>query len=156
MSDTPARPRKFLVVVDQSPECRVALRFAARRALHTGGRVTLLCVAEPADNQPWKGVEDIMRDEAHREAESLAYDAAETINALSGILPEIVIEHGQPSEVLLDLIRRDRDISILILASSTSKKGPGPLVSLFAGSVQAVPATIVPGNLSDAEVDALA
>ena len=41
----PERPRKFLVVVDKTPECRVALRFATRRAQHTKGRVTLLCVA---------------------------------------------------------------------------------------------------------------
>jgi nucleotide-binding universal stress UspA family protein len=156
MSDPILRPRKFLVVVDKTPECRVALRYAARRALHTDGRVTLLCVAEPADFQQWKGVEDLMRDEAHREAEARAYAAAGIINDISGTLPEILIEHGEPQAVLFDLVSRDKDISILVLASGTSKQGPGPLVSLFAGSVQPIPVTIVPGNLSDDGVDALA
>ena len=157
MSGSPAlRPRKFLVVVDKTPECRVALRFAARRAQHTGGRVSLLCVAEQGDFQQWKGVEEIMKDEAHQGAESLAYEAAKTVNELAGIVPELLIEHGVPADCLLDLIGRDKDISILVLASGTAKEGPGPLVSMFASTVQAIPVTIVPGDLSDEAVDELA
>jgi nucleotide-binding universal stress UspA family protein len=151
-----ARPRKFLVVVDKTPECRVALRFAARRAQHTGGRVSLLCVAEPADFQQWKGVEEIMMDEAHETAESLVYEAAKSVSELAGLMPELLIEHGEVAQCLKDLIRRDKDISILVLASGISKEGPGPLVSLFAGGVQDIPVTIVPGNLSDEAVDELA
>jgi nucleotide-binding universal stress UspA family protein len=151
-----SRPRKFLVVVDRTPECKVALRFAARRAQHTGGRVSLLCVAQQADFQQWKGVEEIMKDEAHQDAENLAYEAAKTVNELAGIMPELLIEHGVPAECLLDLVRRDKDISILVLASGTSKEGPGPLVSLFASTVQAIPVTIVPGDLTDEAVDELA
>ena len=150
------RPRKFLVVVDKTPECSVALRFAARRAQHTGGRVSLLCVAELADFQQWKGVEEIMQDEAHQDAENLIYEAAKSVNELTGLLPELVIAHGAPSECLLDLIRHDRDFSILVLASGTAKEGPGPLVSLFASTVQSIPVTIVPGNLTDEAVDELA
>jgi len=54
------------------------------------------------------------------------------------------------------LIKRDHDISILVLAAGTSKDGPGPLVKLFATKVQPIPVTIVPGDLADAEVDDLA
>lgn len=151
-----SRPRKFLVVVDKTPECRVALRFAARRAQHTGGRVSLLCVAEPPDFQQWKGVEEIMVDEAHENAENLVYEAAKNVNELAGLLPELLIEQGDAVHCLKDLIARDKDISILVLASDTSKEGPGPLVSLFAGGIQNIPVTIVPGNLSDEAVDELA
>ncbi len=151
------RPRKFLVVVDKTPECSVALRFATRRAQHTRGRVTLLCVAQPGDFQQWKGVEDIMRDEAHQEAESLVHNAAKFVNELAGIIPELVIEHGRATECLMELIKRDKDISILVLAAGTAKEGPGPLVSLFAGpGVHPIPVTIVPGALSDQDIDALA
>jgi nucleotide-binding universal stress UspA family protein len=152
----PPRPRKFLVVVDKTPECRVALRFAARRAQHTGGRVSLLCIAQQADFQQWKGVEEIMKDEAHRDAERLIYEAAKTVGELAGITPELLIEHGSPADCLFDLIKRDKDISILVLASATAKEGPGPLVSMFATTIQAIPVTIVPGNLSDETVDELA
>jgi nucleotide-binding universal stress UspA family protein len=151
------RLRKFLVVVDKTPECRVAIRFATRRAQHTGGRVTLLCVTEPGDFQQWRGVEEIMREEAREEAEGLVFAAAKTVNLLSGIMPEFVIMHGHATECLLELIRKDRDISILVLAAGTAKEGPGPLVSLFAGPGEhPIPVTIVPGALSDDVIDALA
>jgi len=149
--------RKFLVVVDKTPESRVALRFAARRAQHTGGRVTLLCVAEPGDLQQWKGIEEIMHQEAQEAAEALLHNAAKLVNELTEIIPELVIEHGRRTDCLLDLIKRDKDISILVLAASTAKEGPGPLVALFAGtSAQTIPVTIVPGGLSDDSIDALA
>jgi len=150
------RPRKFLVVVDKSPECKVAVRFAARRAQHTHGRVTLLCVAQPASFQQWRGVEEIMQDEARQEAESLVYAAAKTVNELAGIIPELVIAVGRPAEQLLELIKSDKDISILVLAAGTSKEGPGPLVSLFTTGVQAIPVTIVPGNFNEEKIDQIA
>jgi nucleotide-binding universal stress UspA family protein len=150
------RPRKFLVVADGTPESRVALRFAARRAQHTSGRVTLLSVAQPGDFQQWRGVEEIMRDEAHAEAESLIHAAAKLVNELSGVFSELVILHGRRTDCLKELIASDRDISILVLAASTAKEGPGPLVSSFAGSPDhPIPVTIVPGGLTDEAIDAL-
>ncbi len=150
------RIRKFLVVIDKTPECQVALRFATRRAQHTGGRVTLMCAAIPGEFQQWRGVEEIMRDEAHAEAESLLHAAAKTVNDLSGILPELVIPYGSVTECLAKLLKDDKDISILVLASGAGKDGPGPLVTLFTGAAQTLPVTIVPGTFSEAQIDALA
>jgi nucleotide-binding universal stress UspA family protein len=150
------RPRKFLVVVDRTAECKVAVRFAARRAQHTAGRVILLCVSQPADFQQWRGVEKIMQDEARQEAESQIYAAAKVVNELSGIVSELVISADRPAEAVVNLIKSDKDISILVLAYGTAKEGPGPLVSMFATGVQSIPVTIVPGNLSDDAIDALA
>jgi len=149
-------PRKFLVVIDKTRECAVALRFATRRAQHTGGRVTLLCAAAPPDFQQWRGVEEIMRDEAYAEAEGMVHEAAKVVNELSGILPELVILYGLTTECVTQLLKQDKDISILVLASGTAKEGPGPLVSMFATAVQAIPVTIVPGNFTDEQIDALA
>ena len=150
------RIRKFLVVIDKTPECQVALRFATRRAQHTGGRVTLMCAATPGEFQQWRGVEEIMKDEAHAEAEALLHHAAKTVNDLSGILPELVIPYGSVTECLGKLLKEDKDISILVLASAAAKEGPGPLVAMFGSAVQAIPVTIVPGTFTDAQVDALA
>jgi len=149
-------PRKFLVVIDKTKECRVALRFATRRAQHTGGRVTLMCAATPPDFQQWRGVEEIMRDEAYAEAEGMLHEAAKVVNELSGILPELVIPYGVTTECVTQLLKQDKDISILVLASGTAKEGPGPLVSMFGTAVQAIPVTIVPGNFTDEQIDALA
>ena len=120
------------MVIDKTPECAVALRFATRRAQHTGGRVTLMCAAQLPDFQQWRGVEEIMRDEAHAEAEGMLYEAAKVVNELSGIMPELVIPFGLKTECLAQIIKEDKDISILVLASGTGKEGPGPLVSMFA------------------------
>ena len=149
-------PRKFLVVVDNTPEHKVALRFATRRAQHTGGRVTLMCPAQLPDFQQWRGVEEIMRDEAHAEAENMLYEAARLVNEISGILPELVIPYGLATDCLFELLSGDKDISILVLASGTGKEGPGPLVSMFSTAVQAIPVTIVPGNFTNEQIDALA
>ena len=149
-------PRKFLVVVDKTPECAVALRFATRRAQHTNGRVTLMCAAQPPDFQQWRGVEEIMKDEARADAEEMVYAAARVVNELSGIVPELVLPYGEITACLLQLLKDDPDISILVLASGTAKTGPGPLVSMFGNAVQSIPVTIVPGNFTDAQIDALA
>src|ERR1700749_3253862 len=104
MSET-RTPRKFLVVIDKTAECAVALRFATRRAQHTGGRVTLMCAAALPDFQQWRGVEEIMRDEAHAEAESMLHEAAKTVNELAGILPELVILQGRVTECVSQLLK---------------------------------------------------
>ncbi len=155
---SPSR-RKFLVVVDQTEECKVALRFAARRAQHTGGIVTLLYVVAPADFQQWAGVERKMREEAHQEAERQLHDSAKTVNDIVGTMPELVIREGRAADEIRALIRDDRAIAILVLAAGTSKEGPGPLVALIAGPVAnayPIPVTVVPGSLTDELVDALA
>jgi nucleotide-binding universal stress UspA family protein len=161
MNQPPASPhrRKFLVVVDRTPEHRVALRFAARRAMHTNGIVSLLTVIPPPDKQQWSSVQALMLDEAYEEAESILHDAAAELNKICGMLPELVIREGKKREALLELIKQDPDISILVLASGTAREGPGPLVSAVAGDPKfayPIPVTIVPGGLTDAEIDALA
>jgi len=156
MAEAKPRVRKFLVVVDKTPECRVALRYAARRAQHTNGRVTLLAIAPPPDFQQWRGVEAIMEDEAHAEAEALVHAAAKNVNELAGVTPELVILQGRKADCVSQLLKEDKDLSILILAAGTGKRGPGPLVSTFATGAQAIPVTIVPGTLTDAAIDAIA
>ncbi len=56
-----------------------------------------------------------------------------------------------------NLIDTDEDIAILVLAAGTGKEGPGPLVANLgktAGTFP-IPVAIVPGQLSDEELDAL-
>ena len=154
----PEHRRKFLAVVDHSPECHVALRFAARRAQHTGGIVTLLYCIAPADFQQWAGVERVMRQEAREEAEGFLQEAARHVNEITGTMPELIIREGRPADEIRALLKDDKQISILILASGTSTEGPGPLVSLVAGpsaGAYPIPVTVVPGSLTDEQVDAL-
>ena len=151
--------RVFLVVVDESPEMPTALRYACRRAKRTGGRVALLYVMDPPESQQWGGVADLMRQEARQQAELVVGAHAETAATLTGQPPAIHIREGKSREELLKLITEDRSISVLVLGSSSTNEGPGPLVSAFIGKTGGqlrIPLTIVPGGLSEAEVDAIA
>ncbi|HEX9810280.1 MAG TPA: universal stress protein [Alphaproteobacteria bacterium] len=153
-----SRERIFLVVVDATEEHRKALRYASLRARNTGGRVALLYVIEPAEFQHWMAVEDLMREERRQEAEALLQQVSAEVQKLSGLTPVYYLREGNVREELLKLIAEEGSISILVLAAGTGKKGPGPLVSQLAGRLSGslpVPITIVPGNLSDEEIDAL-
>ncbi|CUA93104.1 universal stress protein [Pannonibacter indicus] len=151
--------RKFLVVVDDTPECDRAIIYAAKRAARTGGVVTLLFVIAPGDFQHWLGVEDIMRAEAQEEAEKTLARAAGRVRAVARTEPELVIREGNKSDEIIKLIESDDDIAILVLAAGMSSEGPGPLVTSIAGKAAGnfpIPVTIVPGNLGDDEIAALA
>lgn len=148
--------RKFLVIVDDSAECRLALRFASRRAARTGGSVVLLYVIEPADFQHWVAVENIMRQEAREEAENIMQDLATEAVDWSGIMPEFRIREGRKQDEILAMLDEDPDIRLLVLGASTEKEGPGPLVSALAGQMSGsmrVPVTVVPGRMTFAEID---
>jgi nucleotide-binding universal stress UspA family protein len=149
--------RVFLVVVDQSAELKLALRFAARRARATGGRVAMLYVTEPAEAE-WLGVGDIMREERRAEAEQRLQELSTQVQTLSGEMPILYVREGNVREELLKLIDEEPSISILVLAADASSGGPGPLVTAMTGKFASklhVPLTIVPGSLTDEEVDAI-
>jgi nucleotide-binding universal stress UspA family protein len=162
MSDPPepeAPPRIFLVVVDETEEMRVALRYAARRALHTGGKVALLYVIEPSGLQQWMAVETLMREEQRAEAEVLLQSLAGEVRAIAGSLPIVHIREGRRRDELLALLDEEPSISVLVLAAGTGTEGPGPLISALTGKFSyrlRVPVTIVPGSLTDAQIDAIA
>lgn len=166
MSDQTKQPRatrdnrrKFLAVVDGTPESEVALHFASRRAKHTKGGVTLLAVLEPGDFQHWLGVKNIMKEEARAEAEAILHRLAAHVNEYAGITPELVIREGKKSEQVKQLITEDPDIAVLVLAAAPGADGPGPLVSLVAGGAEEgfpIPVTIVPGSLTEEDIHALA
>jgi nucleotide-binding universal stress UspA family protein len=151
--------RVFLVVVDNSPELGVALRYACVRAKKTGGRVALLYVMEPADFQQWAGVNELMREEARQEAEQTLQKMAADVQKLSAAMPVLYVREGERRDELLKLIDEEPTISILVLGAATGPRGPGPLVSAltskFVGKLR-VPVTIVPGNLSLENVDNVA
>jgi nucleotide-binding universal stress UspA family protein len=149
---------KFLVVIDETPECDRAVYFASRRALRTGASVIMLRVIETADrNQQWLGVADIMRAEAHEEANSVLDRHAARISSITGVMPERVIREGDKAEEMLKLIDEDEDIAALILAAGVGKDGPGPLVSSLAKTAGEfpIPVALVPGHLSDEDLDTM-
>ncbi|OCW55907.1 universal stress protein [Hoeflea olei] len=149
--------RKFLAVIDDTPECERAMRYAGMRAYNSGGGLVLVYVIEPGDFQHWLGVEEIMRAEAREEAEATLAKASEKMRQIIGIDPEVVIREGKTTEEIHAVIEEDQDIAILVLAAGSAKDGPGPLVASIAGRGAAfpIPVTVIPDALTDDEIDAL-
>jgi nucleotide-binding universal stress UspA family protein len=148
--------RKFLVVIDDTPECDRAVTFAAYRVRRTGGTVVLLSVIDSAEFQQFLGVEDVMRAEAREEAEQNMDTRIARIATIGNIKIETVIRDGRPADQIEAQIAEDPGIGILVLASGTTSEGPGPLVTHFAAHNRLhVLVTIVPGAMTDEEIIAV-
>ena len=149
---------KFLVIVDDSEELNVAIRFAAKRAQSTKGGITLLNVIEQFDPQQWQSIEDIILQEAREKAQEKLQNWSKVINDQTNIVPELMIKEGTTSEKIIETLEEDNAIRFLVLAAAESDQ-PGPLVSLLAGQKSGklpVPIVIIPQGLSDELIDDLA
>ena len=148
----------FLVVVDESEEMHQALQFACGRAKAVGGRVALMYCIAPAEFEYWAGVGELMRQEAREEAEAKMAIHADYAKSLTNATPMLHVREGDVRDELLTLIDEHPEISLLVLGADTKSETAGPLINFLmahGASRCRVPITVVPGNLSDADIDAL-
>ena len=155
MNHIPGKVR-FLVCVDSTEECKVALKFACMRAKNSGGSVLLLYVIEPSELQHFAGVEKIMEKEAEQEAKNvldiLTVNALEEFDLKAGTF----ISYGNKYDQIVDLINNDKSISILVLGEAPEGTGTNDLINKFSSGLTRsinIPLTIVPGNLSKEELE---
>ncbi len=151
--------RKYLVVIDDSDECDRAVYWAAKRAGRTKSQIIMLRVIEPGDrNQQWLGVADLMKAEQHEAADKALDKYAARAKQVAKIKPDRVIREGDTAQEIAKLIDEDADIGILVLAAGTGTEGPGPLVANLSKTAATfpIPIAIVPGHLSDEDLEAMA
>ena len=149
--------RIYLVVIDDTSEAEVALRFAARRAVKTGGAVEILALIPPQEFIAFGGVQATIEEEARLHAEALVAGAAGTLFEESGLKPAIMVKQGDGPRIIRETIEANAHIAALVLAAAASG-APGPLVAHFAGADAGklrVPIMIVPGSLDREEIDRL-
>ena len=149
--------RIYLVVIDDTSEAEVALRFAARRAVKTGGGVEILALIPPQEFIAFGGVQATIEEEARLHAEALVAGAAGTLFEESGLKPAIMVKQGDGPRIIRETIEGNPDIAALVLAAAASG-APGPLVAHFAGADAGklrVPIMVVPGSLDREEIDRL-
>lgn len=147
----------FLVIIDGTPECSRALRFASLRAQHIGGVVKMLHVIKPTGFLQWGGVQKAMDEEVEAEARQMLADRADASRQLTGQMPEIILRRGKPAEEIRRLLHEDDSIRSLVLAAAASGRA-GPLVDFFAGELAgSLPCLvmIVPGGIDDEALDRL-
>ena len=149
--------RIYLVVIDDTPESGVALRFAARRAVKTGGGVEILAILPPQEFIAFGGVQATIEEEARLHAEGLVTAAAGTLLEESGLRPAITVREGDAPAVIRAAIAGNPDIAALVLGAAASG-APGALVAHFAGAdagALPIPVMIIPGSLSPQQIDRL-
>ena len=149
--------RTYLVVIDDSAEARVALRFAARRAAKTGGAIEVLAIVEPQDFVQWGGVQAAIEEEQRLRIEASVASSVGEIMDAAGMKPRIVVETGDPVQEVRAFIGTRSDIAALVLGASPSGN-PGPLVADFTGSdcgKLPCPVMIIPGSLDDERLEQL-
>jgi nucleotide-binding universal stress UspA family protein len=149
--------RTYLVIVDDSAEARVALRFAARRAAKTNGRIEVLGIVEPQDFVQWGGVEKAFEEEQRLRIEGVVSAAVGEILDESGVEAQIIVQHGEPVKAVRDFIGEREEVAALVLGAAPSG-APGPLVANFCGTDAGklpCPVMLIPGSLSDEQLERL-
>ena len=154
------RRRKYLVIVAEAPETRLAAYYAARRAKHSKGEVALLYVVEPPDFSHWTAVSDAMRAEELEKGEALLDAFAAEIAEVWDGAPQKLLREGRRIEEVRKVIESDPDIAILALGAADSEEGPGPLVAELAArpawlGKRPVPVIVVPGSMTREELRGL-
>lgn len=149
--------RTYLVVIDETPEAEIALRFAARRAVKTGGNVEILALIPPPEFVQWGGVMATIEEEARERAEALVARAAGTLFTESGLTPSITVREGDGVKVVREMLAANPDVAALVLGAAPSG-APGKLVTHFTGAdagKMRVPVMIIPGSLDMDAIDRL-
>lgn len=150
--------RKVLVIIDETPECRRAVAFAAQYAQNTNRTLVLLCVVDSSDFQHFLGVNNVMRSESTQIAHKVLGEIAHNVRATHALQTQIVIREGKKIDEISKLIEEDKEIALIVLAASGHSEGPGPLVQLIGnrGAAFSIPVTIIPSNLADEDVESIA
>ena len=149
--------RTYLVVVDDSAESRVALRFAARRAAKTGGKIEVLGIVEPQDFVQFGGVQAAIEEEQRLRIEGVVSASIGEILDESGLEANIILRSGEAVRTVRDYIEGRDEVAALVLGAAPSGN-PGPLVASFAGTDAGVlpcPVMIIPGGLTDERLEQL-
>lgn len=149
--------RTYLVVIDETEEASIALRFASRRAMKTNGALHILALVESEGFVAWGGVQATLEEEAKSRAEALVSSAAGSLFDETGIRPSITVKQGKGPKVVRQTMDEVPGLGALVLGAAAHGP-PGPLVSHFAaaeaGSLPC-PVMVVPGSLSKEAIDRL-
>src|SRR5918998_2615858 len=149
--------RTYLVVIDDSPEAAVALRFAARRAAKTNGRIEVLGIVEPQDFVQWGGVEKTIEEEQRLRIEGVVSAAVGEILDEGGVEAKIVVQQGEPVKTVREYIGERKEVAALVLGAAPSGD-PGPLVGNFCGNDAGklpCPVMLIPGSIDDDRLEQL-
>lgn len=147
--------RTYLVILDETDEARIALQFASRRAVRTGGDLHLLAIVPRQAFVAFGGVQATIEEEARARAEVLVTSLAGNVFSESGKMPTIAVQQGEAIKVVTDYLAEHPEVAALVLGAAPDGT-PGPLVSWFAGAgigTLPCPLYIVPASMDEARIE---
>lgn len=148
--------KKFLVVIDDSMELKNAIHFAAQRAKNTNGALAMLYVVDHAINAQWSKVEHLIEQEETSEAKKICRNWSQLIKDKFDIDTEIILKLGNKKEEIIKLLRDDKNIRFLVLATSADGENPGPIIkSLLSSKMRdlSIPIVLVPGSMEEKDIN---
>jgi nucleotide-binding universal stress UspA family protein len=149
--------RTYLIVVDDSAESRVALRFAARRAAKTGGTIEILGIVEPQDFVQFGGVQNAIEEEQRLRIEGVVSSSVGEILDEAGMDAKIILRSGEAVRTVREYLEGRDEVAALVLGAAPSGN-PGPLIANFTGNDAGqlpCPVMIIPGSLTDERLEQL-
>jgi hypothetical protein len=69
---------------------------------------------------------------------------------------EIILKLGNRTDELVKLLKEDKDIRFLVLATSDEGESPGPIIkSLMSAKIKelSIPVVLVPGSIEEKDID---
>lgn len=155
-----AKKTTLLICVNNKEHSHVALKFACMMAKSRKASVTMLGVIDPMDYNTIFSVADVIKEDRIQEAETLMKTWAKEMKAWAGVTPKIVIEEGGIVDTIMAQIAADDSISMLILGAAddgSAGRSAGPLAELTSeiGDRYHIPLMVIPGNLTDQQIQAL-
>ena len=118
--------RKFLLVIDESPEVETALYYAASRMQRSSGALVMLYVIVPQEFQHWINVRQQQVEEETTKAKALFRLMRRKLNlaGYENVACEEIIREGSKGEEIRKLIDEDEDIAVLVLGRLDRRRRP--------------------------------
>ena len=123
---------------------------------NTSGAVHILALVPKQAFNAFGGVQATIEEEARDRAEVMANSAAGELMSDSGLMPQIAVRVGDGKAVINEYLAEHTEVAALVLGAA-AEGSPGPLVTHFSAGAGQLPCPlfIVPGGLSEDEIDRL-
>jgi uncharacterized membrane protein YqiK len=158
-ANTPAKSVKYLVCVDGREESLVGLKLACMKAGARNGSVDMLHVVAPADFQTLGAIAERMREERYNEGRTLLEKLAAHAQATYGILPNAILREGPTGDEIVAAAMSNADVITVVLGIAANQNNTrGKVAAWLAsqlGSKLFIPLLLVPGNLTDEQLQNL-
>jgi hypothetical protein len=116
----------------------------------------MLYVVRPAVNAEWASVGNLIEQEETSEGKKISRLWSTVVEEKFKIKPQIIIKMGDKVDEIIKFLKEDKSIRFLVLASSIDSD-PGPIIKSLSKKMNdlSVPLVIIPGLISEKEIDNL-